>query len=131
MDALDVLGSIADIIAWIGLGIGIPLLLVVAIGRAHDGRWHPIEVVILEEAERARARWYTAGDFWERPLRASEAEHWRGREEAPAFISEKHPRVMSFEPRRPALHAIQVVAIALASAGGAGLVLSFVLLFVA
>lgn len=130
MGAIDVIGNIAEIISWIGLGLGIPLLLAAVIGRAHDGRWLPMEVVIVEEGEHARARWFTAGDFWERPLRVHESAQWRGHEDAPAFVSERHPHLMNFEPRRPGLHAVQVLGITIGSAGAAGLVLSVVLLFV-
>jgi hypothetical protein len=130
MDAIDVIGNIAEIISWIGLGLGLPLLLVVLIGRAHDGRWMPMDVVFVVDDTGTRARWFTAGDFWERPLRAHEAADWSGHEEAPAFVSERHPQSMHFEPRRPGLHAVQVLGITLGSVGAAGLLLSIVLLFV-
>lgn len=129
VSAADAVGTIAEIISWIGLGIGLPLLLIVFLVKVHDGRWLPLEVVILEEEGRARARWFTAGDFRERPLRADESLHWQGREEADAFVSEHHPDLMRFEPRRPMLHAFQVLGITLSSVGAAAVVLSIVLLF--
>lgn len=130
MDAIDALGTIAEIISWIGLGVGVPLLVIVLLVKVHDGRWLPLEVVILEEEDgRARARWFTAGGFRERPLRADESHHWLGREEADAFISERHPDLMRFEPRRPLIHALQVLGITLAGVGAASVVLSVILLF--
>lgn len=131
MNTVDAVGTIAEILSWIGLGVGLPLLAIVLLVKVHDGPWLPHEVIIVEEeGGRARARWFTAGDFWERPLRAEESPHWRGREEADAFISGRHPSLMRFEPRRPLLHAFQVLGITLASVGAAAVVLSIVLLFV-
>ncbi|MFK3676411.1 hypothetical protein ACI2IP_01685 [Microbacterium sp. NPDC090218] len=131
MNAVDAVGTIAEILSWIGLGVGLPLLAVVFLVKGHDGSWLPHEVVVLEEeGGRARARWFAAGDFWERPLRAEESVHWHGREEVDAFISARHPGLMRFEPRRPLLHAFQVLGITLAGVGAASVVLSFVLLFV-
>ncbi|MFB8188180.1 hypothetical protein ACFC14_02575 [Microbacterium sp. NPDC055988] len=130
MNAADAVGTIAEILSWIGLGIGLPLLLIVLLVKVHDGRWVPQEVFILEEDGRSRARWFTAGDFWERPLRADESGHWQGREEVDAFVSEHHPNLMRFEPRRPLLHAVHVLGITLASVGAAAVVLSIILLFV-
>ncbi|WAA67040.1 hypothetical protein [Microbacterium oxydans] len=131
MDAVDAVGIIAEVLSWIGLGIGLPLLAIVFLVKVHDGSWVPHEVVIVHEEDgRARARWFAAGDFRERPLRAEEAVHWRGREEADAFLSERHPDLMRFEPRRPLLHAFQVLGITLAGVGAAAVVLSIVLLFV-
>lgn len=130
MDAADAIGTIAEILSWIGLGIGLPLLLIVFLVKVHDGRWQPQEVFILEEDGLARARWFTAGDFWERALRADESIHWRGREEVAAFVSEHHPSLMRFEPRRPLLHAVQVLGVTLTSVGAAAVVLSIILLFV-
>ncbi|AZS46344.1 MULTISPECIES: hypothetical protein [Microbacterium] len=131
MNAVDAVGMIAEILSWVGLGVGLPLLTIVLLVKVHDGPWLPHEVVILEEEDgRARARWFTAGDFWERPLRAEESVHWRGREDADAFISARHPRLMRFEPRRPLLHALQVLGITLAGVGAAAVAVSIILLFV-
>lgn len=131
MNAVDAVGTIAEILSWIGLGVGLPLLVIVFLVKVHDGSWLPHEVVIVEEeGGRARARWFTAGDFWERPLRAEESAHWSGREDVEAFISTRHPNLMRFEPRRPLLHAFQVLGITLTGVGAGAVVLSIVLLFI-
>lgn len=131
MNAVDAVGTIAEVLSWIGLGLGLPLLAIVLLVKAHDGSWLPQEVVIVkDESGRARARWFAAGDFRERPLRADESHHWHGREDVDAFVSERHPTLMRFEPRRPLLHAFQVLGITLAGVGAAAVALSIVLLFV-
>lgn len=130
MNTIDAVGTVAEILSWIGLGLGLPMLAVVLLVKLHDGPWQPHEVVIVHEEDgRARARWFAAGDFRERPLRADESAHWEGRDEAEAFLSARHPHLMRFEPRRPLLHAFQVLGITLAGVGAAAVALSIVLLF--
>lgn len=125
MDALGVLGSIGDVFAWIGLSIGIPLLLIAVIGRLADGHWQPAEVVLVERPDGVHARWYIAGAFWERRLRHGEATRWPGHESAPAFVNTHNPQRMRFDAHQPALRALRGVGITLTCAGLAGLVLSF------
>lgn len=56
MNAVDAVGMIAEILSWVGLGVGLPLLTIVLLVKVHDGPWLPHEVVILEEEDgRARA----------------------------------------------------------------------------
>ena len=125
MNTVDVLGAIGEVLSWIGLGIGLPALLVALLVKAGDGRWVPVVLVLVPEGSRIRARWYAANNFWERLLTADEALLWRGRETADAFISERHPHRMRSEPRRPLLHAVYVAGLALTAIGVASTLLSF------
>ena len=47
MNAVDAVGTIAEVLSWIGLGIGLPLLAIVLLVKLHDGSWVPHEVVIV------------------------------------------------------------------------------------
>lgn len=125
MNAIDALGSIGEVLSWIGLGIGLPALLIALLVRAGDGRWVPVEIVLVPEGHRIRARWYALGGFWERLLTADEALLWRGRETADAFVSERRPHRMRPEPRRPLLHAVYVAGLALTAVGIVSTLLSF------
>lgn len=130
MEAIDILGSVGEIISWFGLGFGLPALLLGLLLRAHSGRWQPIQIVLVEESNQVFARWYAAHDFWERRLTAAESIQWRGSEMVTAFVSERRPHLMRFEPRNPFSHAIYLVGLTLSSAGAVGLILSFVPLFI-
>ncbi|QBE48418.1 hypothetical protein [Leucobacter triazinivorans] len=131
MNAIDALGTIGEVLSWFGLGLGLPALLIALLVRAGDGRWLPVEVVLVPEGTRIRARWYAADDFRERLLTADETARWRGRETVDAFISEHHPHRMRAEPRRPLLHAIYVAGLALTAVGAASVLLSLLPLVVA
>lgn len=130
MDAIDALGTIGEVLSWFGFGIGLPALLVALLVKAGDGRWVPVEIVLVEEGARVRARWYAADDFRERLLTPHEALLWRGRETADAFIAERHPQRMRPEPRRPVLHAVYVAGFALTAIGVVSTILSFLPLLV-
>lgn len=129
MDVIEVLGMICEVLSWIGLGLGLPMLLLALLGRTIEGRWVPSEIAILDDPDHPRARWFAASDFWERPLRQSEAVHWEGQSTAPGYVSERHPRTMRFEPHHPALHALHVLGTTLTIVGAAAVALSFVFLF--
>lgn len=126
---LDTLGSIGEIVSWIGLGFGLPALLIAMIARARVGEWQTTEIVLVEEAHGVRARWYAADDFHERRLTAAEASWYGGGEAVTGFVSARRPHLMRFEPRHTASHTFYIAGITLSSTGFLGLVLSFLPLF--
>ena len=126
MNVVDTLGMVGEILSWIGLGIGLPLLLIAMLVRSGDGRWLPVEVVIVTDSERILARWFAGGEAHERILSAQE---YRGPEAKknprPGFVSEKRPSKMRFEPRRPVIHEFYVIGLTLTIIGALSLLLSF------
>lgn len=126
MNAVDTLGMVGEILSWIGLGIGLPLLLIAMLVRSGDGRWLPVEVVIVTDGDRLLARWFAGGAAHERTVSAQE---YRGPEAnknpRPGFVSEKRPSKMRFEPRRPVIHEFYVIGLTLTIIGALSLLLSF------
>lgn len=130
MSVLDTLGIVGEILSWIGLGIGAPLLLVAVLVRAGDGRWLPVEAVIVAQDDGVLVRWLAAGELHERALTAREyADAARAEGSKPAFVSEKRPSKLRFEPRRPVIHELYVIGLTLTIVGLASLALSFVPMF--
>lgn len=72
MQSLDTLALIGEVLSWIGLGVGIPLLLLALLIRLVEGRWLDIEIAVIERDGTPIARWFAGGDFHERPLRRDE-----------------------------------------------------------
>ncbi|QIM15508.1 hypothetical protein G7067_02335 [Leucobacter insecticola] len=131
MSVLDTLGMVGEILSWIGLGIGAPLLLIALLVRAGDGRWLPVEAVIVTQGDGVLVRWVAAGELRERPLTEPEyADLAHAEGSLPAFVSEKRPTKLRFEARRPVVHELYVVGLTLAIIGAASLGLSFVPMFV-
>ena len=126
MNVVDTLGMVGEILSWIGLGIGLRLLLIAMLVRSGVGRWLLVEVVIVTDSERILARWFAGGEAHERILSAQE---YRGPEAKknprPGFVSEKRPSKMRFEPRRPVIHEFYVIGLTLTIIGALSLLLSF------
>ncbi|UOQ59493.1 hypothetical protein MUN76_10555 [Leucobacter rhizosphaerae] len=126
MSVVDTLGMVGEILSWIGLGIGLPLWIVALLVRAGDGRWLPVDVVVVPEGDRILARWFAAGETHERPLTAREF-HGADRSMEPrtGFVSEKRPSRLRFEARRPVVHECFVIGFTLTIIGVLSLLLSF------
>lgn len=72
MPSLDTLALIGEVLSWIGLGIGLPLLLVALVVRLAEGEWREIDIAVIDRDGTPTARWFAGGDFHERPLRRDE-----------------------------------------------------------
>lgn len=72
MQTLDTLALVGEVLSWIGLGIGLPLLFLGLLIGSVEGPWRNIEIVIIERDGAQFARWFAGGDFHERPLRRGE-----------------------------------------------------------
>ncbi|MGO2746754.1 hypothetical protein [Microbacterium sp.] len=72
MTPLDVLATVGEVLSWVGLGIGIPLLILSAMVALAEGRWERVDVAVVERDGAMIARWFAGGDFHERRLTARE-----------------------------------------------------------
>jgi hypothetical protein len=93
---LDSAAGIGELLSWVGLGMGVPLLLIGWGMRHRDGAWLPVSIVVAPGPRGAVARWYTGGDFHERRLRHDEA-HLRAGEHD-ALVSSRDARRMRLHP---------------------------------
>lgn len=126
MQIIDTLGAIGEAMSWIGIGIGIPLLIIGGMVALAEGRWERVDMVVVERDGVPVARWFARGDFHERPLRESEltVEDWHS-----GYVSARNPenaRVHAPVGRRLLL----TLGIIFAAAGAVGFVVSFVPAFV-
>lgn len=72
MEPIDVLAAVGEVLSWIGLGIGLPLLVLGAMVALAEGRWEQTDVAVIERAGARTARWFAGGDFHERRLTSRE-----------------------------------------------------------
>ncbi|PRI12623.1 hypothetical protein B4915_00735 [Leucobacter massiliensis] len=141
VNTIDALGAIGEVLSWLGFGIGLPALALGLLLRAGDGRWLPVEAVLVEDGavaagRRVRVRWYAGDDFHERTLRPEELRLWRGRETVRAYASERRPERLRPErlrpePRRPLAHALTLAGLTLTAVGVVAAALSFLPLLAA
>lgn len=69
---MDTFSVVGEVLAWMGLGIGAPLLVVALLIGLVEGRWVPVEIAVIDRGGQPTARWFAGGDFHERPLRRGE-----------------------------------------------------------
>ncbi|GAA1546949.1 hypothetical protein HD600_000472 [Microbacterium ginsengiterrae] len=95
MEPLDTLAAVGEVMSWVGLGAGIPLLVITGMIAIAEGRWEAVEIAVVDRAGIATARWFCAGDFHERPLSAREhaAEGWHD-----GFVSVRDPSHVRLSP---------------------------------
>ena len=131
MQPIDAAAAIGELISWVCLVPGIPMLLAAWLLRARDGDWSPVDLAILRRGGATVARWYAGGDFHERSLSAGErrslAVDGGGSEredDRPGFVSDRRPSRMRLVAHAPASRLLLVIAAVLTIAGAIGFVLS-------
>lgn len=72
MHPVETLALVGEVLSWIGLGLGIPLLLLALLIRTVEGAWLEIEIAVIERDGQRLARWFAGEDFRERRLRRDE-----------------------------------------------------------
>lgn len=88
MHLIDTFAAVGEVLSWIGLGAGIPLLVIAGMVALAEGRWERVDIAVIDPSGEAIARWFAGGDFHERPLTAREeaGDGWhRG------FVSARNP----------------------------------------
>ncbi|WP_336502468.1 hypothetical protein [Microbacterium paraoxydans] len=124
MHPVDTLAVVGEVLSWIGLGIGVPLLIVAMLIHLVEGQWVPVEIAVIDRGGHPTARWFAGGDFHERPLRRGEPtttdDGW-----IDGFSSSNDPtRVRIGEP--PHLRRVlRTVGVVFAAVGAVGLIVSF------
>lgn len=126
MQTIDTLAAVGEVMSWIGLGAGIPLLVIAGMVALAEGRWDRVDIAVVERDGVAIARWFARGDFWERPLRDSEltAQDWHS-----GYVSTRNPENARIHPpmgRRLLLTLGMIFTIA----GVIGVIVSFLPAFV-
>jgi len=126
MDLLDAFAVVGEVVSWIGLGVGIPLLVIAGMVALAEGRWERVDIAVIDRADGAIVRWFAGGDFHERPLRAREdaGDGWHS-----GFVSVRDPSHARLNP--PVLRRLfTTLGSVFTGLGLVGLILSFVPAFV-
>lgn len=126
MNPIDTVAVVGEVVSWIGLGLGIPLLVIAGMVALAEGRWEPVDLAIVERDGQTTLRWFAGGDFRERPLRSREhpGDDWHK-----GFVSVRDPGHVRLTP--PVMRRFFVtLGVVFASLGAVGFVLSFLPAFV-
>jgi hypothetical protein len=98
MSVWDAVALVGEMLSWIGLGVGVPVLLLGALVRFVEGPWRRVEITVAERDGVSIARWFAGEDFRERPLRRDESAY-AGTDSSVGVVSANNPaRVRLGEP---------------------------------
>lgn len=126
---MDTLALVGEVLSWVGLGVGLPLLLLAFLIRTVEGAWLPIEIAVIERDGSLIGRWFAGGDFHERPLTRHESavaeDGW-----AEGVVSANNPAHARVGEPPHARRVILTLGIVFAGVGFAGLVVSLLPLLV-
>lgn len=129
MEYLDTFALVGEVLSWIGLGVGLPLLLLALLIRAIEGSWVDIEIAVIERDGEWIARWFAGGDFHERPLTRGESMSaelgWSA-----GVVSENNPDHARLGEPPHGRRVVRTLGIVFAGVGVLGLIVSLVPLFV-
>lgn len=95
MQLIDTLAVVGEVLSWIGLGVGIPLLVIAGMIALAEGRWERVDMAVIERDGVMIVRWFAGGEFRERPLTAHERveDDWhRG------FVTRRNPSYARMHP---------------------------------
>ncbi|MEW1980873.1 hypothetical protein AB0333_08090 [Citricoccus sp. NPDC079358] len=124
MNGLEGAGVAGDLISWIGLLLGLPVLLVGLLLRAREKGLVPTEVVLVADGGMLWARWFSAGEFQERPLSGTERAHLAGQDVCRGYVSRRDPSGVRFERRTSATSVCLALGYTFVGLGVCGFVLS-------
>ena len=132
MNFLETLGIIGDLLSLIGLGLGLPLFFIGALLHASDKKMIATEIVTTGDAHASPPpllRWYADGDFYERPMQASERECFEEQEYSVGYVKPRHPETMRLEPQRPSTRIFRLLGTIFVVVGLFGFLASLLPLF--
>ncbi len=123
---IDTFAAVGEVLSWIGLGAGIPLLVIAAMVALAEGRWERVDIAVIELSGETVARWFAGGDFHERPLTAREdaGDGWHS-----GFVSARNPSHARLNPP-VARRVLTTLGIVFTALGIVGFILSMVPAFV-
>lgn len=125
MSFIEIAGLIGDLLSLIGLGLGLPSFFIGALLHAADKKMIPTEVVITGDADASPLlRWYSSGDFYERPMRAIERDYFIDQEYSVGYVKPHHPATMRMAPQRQSTRLFQVLGTTFVVIGLVGLLAS-------
>ncbi|KJQ52594.1 hypothetical protein [Microbacterium sp. SA39] len=130
MEIVDGVAAVGEVIGWVGLIVGIPLLLIGLLVRALESSRVRVEITVLEDLEdRPIAVWSTADRTCTRPLSPGEARHLAEMPEPVGYVSVNDAEDMRLEARSPFERACTTISIVMLSAAALGFATSLLPIF--
>ena len=121
MTAVDIVGTIGELISWIGIIAGIPLAIIGLMIRVAEGSYAPVSVTIVDGIDDHQfALWSTGGRTCSRVLSPHEQIARSEETSVIGYVSTRDPERMRLDRRSPAVRICFVLAAVMLSAAVIG-----------
>lgn len=130
MEIVDGVGAVGEVIGWVGLIAGVPLLLIGLLVRALQGARTRVAITVLEDLEdRPVAVWSTDDRTCARPLSPGEVRHLSELPTPMGYVSVHDPEDMRLDARSPFERACTTIALVMLGAAALGFAASLLPVF--
>ncbi|WP_460799020.1 hypothetical protein [Microbacterium sp. GXF0217] len=111
MTAVDIVGTIGELISWIGLIAGVPLVIIGLMIRVAEGPYAPASVTIVEGIDdRQFALWSAGGRTCSRVLSPHEQTRRPDDASVTGYVSTRDPERMRLDRRSPGVRICFILA---------------------
>jgi hypothetical protein len=125
MNAVEAVAMVGELFSWLGLAVGVPMLLLGMLLRSTEKAFVPTPIVVVDRDGAPVARWFNGEHLHERALRGDERSLLAGRARGTAFVHRHHPGRMRLDKSSPATGIVLLVAGILLGTGALGSAVSF------
>ena len=127
---LDLVGMIAELLTWVGISVGLLLLVASLLARAVSGRWVETDAVLVDGADETSVRWMSEEGLHLQTLTTQERSDLPESEGLRIFYQRRDPRRMRLEATGHGERVLRLLGLLLFGLGILAFVLSIALIFV-
>jgi len=125
MNAVDIVGTVGELMSWIGLIAGVPLLILALMIRVAEGAYAPATVTLVDGVDDRRfAMWSAGGRTCARVLSPHEQSTRSDGTSVTGYVSTRDPERMRLDRRSPAVRTCFVLAAVMLGAAVVGFIAS-------
>lgn len=126
---LDLVGAIAELLTWVGISLGLMLLLASLVVRAASGRWIETDAILVDGADEASVRWMSADGLHLHPITNAERSDFASPDGVRIFYQKRDPDRMRLEAMGHGERVLRLLGLLLFGLGILAFVVSMALIF--
>ncbi len=127
---LDLVGAIAELLTWVGISLGLLLLLASLVVRAVSGRWIETDAILVDGADEASVRWMSADGLHLQHITSAERSDFAGPDGVRIFYQKRDPDRMRLEAMGHGERVLRLLGLLLFGLGILAFIVSMALIFV-
>lgn len=127
---LDLVGAIAELLTWVGISLGLLLLLASLVTRAISGRWIETDAILVDGVDETSVRWMSADGLHLQPLTNAERSDLAASDGLRIFYQKRDPDRMRLEAMGHGERVLRLLGLLLFGLGMLAFIVSMALIFV-